>query len=69
MRPNILHAHTQPRLGSLPVSVRRPIKVVCGCPGCRFVASALEESRALRSWAAHRVRMHKQGGHRETRNH
>jgi hypothetical protein len=54
--------YTQPRLG--PMLVRQPIKVVCGCKGCSYVASALDESRAIRAWAAHRVRMHQQGGHR-----
>ena len=57
--------HVQPRLSALAVITRKPVKVVCGCTGCRFVASALDEGRALRSWAAHRVRMHQMGGHRE----
>ena len=49
---------TQPRLAAFPLVARKPIQVVCGCKGCTFVASALNESRALRSWAAHQVHKH-----------
>jgi hypothetical protein len=56
--------YTQPRLGSLPLTVRQPVIVACGVKGCPFEASALTEARALRGWAAHRVLKHQQGGHR-----
>ena len=39
----------------------KPVLVPCGL--CRFVASALSESRALRGWAAHRILKH--GGPRD----
>ena len=69
MRTQIVH--TQPRLGSLPLTVRRPVRFIVGCPtpGCRFCASSSAESRgtaegrALRGLAAHLIRMHQQGGH------
>lgn len=44
--------------GRIEQSVRKPVQVVCGCLGCRYVASALEEGRALRAWAHHRIRVH-----------
>ena len=44
--------------------VIRPIEVVCGLAGCRFVASALTESRALRRWAHHRLSAHQTLGGR-----
>lgn len=50
--------HVQPRLSALPVITRKPVKVVCGVVGCRFVASALTEGRALRGWAYHRIHVH-----------
>lgn len=59
MRPD---TYTQPRLGSLPLIARSPVKVVCGCKGCTFVASALTESCALRGWAYHRIHVHSEGG-------
>ena len=38
--------------------VRDPVLVPCGVQGCRFVASAITDARALRGWAAHRIRSH-----------
>ena len=52
---------TPPRLVAVPPLALKPITVVCGVKGCAFVASALTESRALRGWAAHRIRIHQKG--------
>ena len=52
---------TQPRLSAVPLTVKPPVLVPCGVQGCRFVASAITEARALRGWAHHRVVKHRMG--------
>jgi hypothetical protein len=46
----------QPRLGSLPLTVRQPVKAACGL--CRFHATARTQTAALKGWTDHRWKAH-----------